>query len=632
VGSGIYDFVVAVLRGRPTSADRRRRAFAEPVARWHRVLGFDGCAVQFERALHGAGLVSEAPLPLRRLLRDATGESLRSALRVHGQIAELAAVCGRHGIRVMALKGAARLLGGELAGTRSIADIDILATPGDAQQLHALLQRELGYSVDGDAYPHHLPGLTRPGSLGIEVHVRLAPAPLPLDAAMWEGTRVVSPDGHPIELPSPTNLLLHTLEHAVAVNWTARYRLRDILDVAALLASDVDGERLTAHVAASDGRDAMRTILAAAGDLQPAIAAGADAAAGAPDAAHAWRRVRRVGRSRLALATLPRTPLVAERWFRYVGVAAEGSPRIIGRLGVDLVRRVATRTAAAVALLLGAAACDPGVVPRPFTVTPFIFASYSGGSWGLYRSSGGQVVRISDAGSDDREPDGVGHRLVFTSLRDGDAEIYAATLNVDLTLGTQTRLTSEYGNDDEPALDPAATTIAFVSGRSGTPRIWLMDANGANPRVLETGSLDYVPEGSPRWSPAGDRIAFTSTRSGTSQVYVVPAAGGAALQLSHETRGGFTPSWMPDGKRVLYTAVSGPGAVMSVPAAGGDAAVFATDAAGVGEVSCGPRFCLAVESPLGAAGHVVALTATGQPTAFVIPQVGDDHRPAILSP
>ena len=623
MANAIHDLLVDLLRDRPTSAGQRQRAFAEPAGRWHRILGFEGCAVQFDRALQRTGLSTEAPPSVRALLRTATNDSLRHGLLVHRQLAEVAALCARAGIRVMALKGAARLLAGELPGTRSIADIDLLAAPGDAPRLHELLRRDLGYAIDGAAYPHHLAGLTRPGSLGIEVHVRLTPTPLPLDAEIWEGTRPVSLGGHPIELPSPTNLLLHTMEHAVRVNWTARYRLRDILDVAALFTADVDRGRVLAHVAASDCRQPMRTILAAARAMQPEIPVRAPGA---------WRTVRRVGRARLAFATLARTPLVAERWFRYVGVVAEGSPRTVGRLGLDLARRLAMRGAAAIALLFGLSACDPGPAPAPFTVPAFVFASYDGTSWGLYRSTGSQVSRISDAGSDDREPNAVGRQLVFTSLRDGDAEIYAATLSPDLTLGTQTRLTNEYGNDDEPALNPSTTTIAFVSGRSGSPRIWLMEANGANPRPLNTGSADYVPEAGPRWSPTGDRLVFTSTRSGTSQVYVVAAAGGTALQLSHETRGGFTPSWMPDGNRVLYTAVSGSGQVMSVPANGGDATVFATSVEGLGEASCSARYCLTVAAPLGNAGHVVALTAKGNATSLVFPRVADDHRPAIVFP
>lgn len=332
--AAIYDLIVAVLRGSPATARQRQRAFAVPVDRWRRVLGFDGCTVQFGHALHRAGLTGEAPAPLRRLLRDAMGDSLRHALLVHTQLAEVASLCAEEGIRFMALKGAARLLAGELPGLRSIADIDLLATPDDAARMHTLLRGRLGYAMDGEPYPHHLAGLTRPGSLGIEVHVRLTPTPLALDAAIWEETRQVSLAGRPIALPSPTNLLLHTLEHAVRVNWTARYRLRDILDVAALRTGDVRTDVVAAHLSTSDCRKPMRTILAAAGTLQAATPSGAPSA---------WRTVRRVGRTRLALAEMARTPRIAERWFRYSGMLAEGSPRTIGRAGLDLGRRLTAR-------------------------------------------------------------------------------------------------------------------------------------------------------------------------------------------------------------------------------------------------------------------------------------------------
>lgn len=332
--AAIYDLVVAVLRGSPTTARQRQRAFPVPVERWRRVLGFDGCTVQFGHALQRTGLIAEAPAPLRRLLREAIGDSLRHALLVHTQLAEVASLCADEGIPFMPLKGAARLLGGELPGLRSIADIDLLALPADAPRLHALLRGRLGYAIDGAPYPHHLAGLTRCGSLGIEVHVRLTRTPLALDAAIWAGTREISLAGRAIVLPSPTTLLLHTLEHAVRVNWTARYRLRDILDVAALLTDDVCTDAVAAHLSTSDCREPMHTILAAAETLRSA------APSGAPDA---WRTVRRVGRTRLAFAEMPHTPRVAERWFRYAGMLAEGSPRTIGRAGLDLGRRLTAR-------------------------------------------------------------------------------------------------------------------------------------------------------------------------------------------------------------------------------------------------------------------------------------------------
>lgn len=622
MGSRIYDLALAVLRGRSTSAEERRRAFAEPITRWRRVLNFDGCAVQFDRALHRTGHASDAPPALRRLLREEANESLRRALLVHGQLGQLAAPCARDGIRVMALKGAARLLAGEAAGTRSIADIDLLVAPADAARLHALLRRELDYAVSGEAYPHHLAGLTRPGSLGVEVHVRLTPTRLPLDTAIWTETRSASAGGYPIVLPSPTNLLLHTLEHAVRVNWAARYRLRDILDVAALFTAEVDCERVLAYVAASDCRRPMRTILGAARELQPAIPV---------PAAHAWRTVRRVGSARLAFATVPRTPLIAERWFRWVGVVAEGSPNNILRLALGIARR--TARAAAAASILGIAGCVAPAEPQQLVVPPFVFASRTGATWGLYRFRGGVVDLISNVGSDDREPSSAGQRVVFTSLRDGNAEIYTAVLTADLALGAQTRLTREYGNDNEPALSPSGATIAFVSSRSGTPRVWLMDMDGSNARALDTGSPEYVPEASPRWSPSGDRLAFISTRSGSAQVYSVAAGGGTSSQLSRETRGAFFPSWSPDGRTVIYTVATDGGRLMSVPATGGAATVFATDGEGLGEAACNVSLCLAVARPLGAAGHIVVLGGAGRHRAEVlVPAVGDDHHPAFINP
>ena len=604
----------------------RRRAFAVPVARWQRVLGFEGCIVHFDRALQSAGLAAEAPPALRRLLREATSAALERGILVHRQVGEVAAIAATHRIPVMALKGAARLLDGELAGRRSIGDIDLLTRPDDALHLHELLQREAGYSINGPAYPHHLAGLTRSGSLGIEIHTRLTPKSLPLDDSIWRDARAVRLNEHDIGIPSPTNLFLHTLEHAVRVNWSGRYRLRDIVDLAMLFTDEVDAREVGAHVAARSCRRPMEVILGAARALEPRIPFGE---------VSRWNTVRRVGRTRLALASLPVTPLVAERLYRYAGALAEGSPRTLGRLGIDLVRRLASSgVSAALALLaLGATAgCSDFSAPPPAAVEsgPIVFAANTGGVWSLYRVIDGVASPLSTPGSNDREPHSAAGRIVFTSLRDGNAEIYGAPLNADFTLGTQTRLTSDFSTDAEPALSPGGATIAFVSGRGGAPRVWLMDATGANPRPLETGSPDYVPEGSPRWSPDGDRIVFTSARTGSSQVYVVALAGGGLTQVSHETRGAFGPAWLPNGTRVIFMTLTGEPRLLSAPATGGDASVFATDSAGLGEPSCNAAVCVAVLDPLGSAGRVVVLTPDGHRTKQLIPSVADDHHPAFL--
>ena len=324
----IYDFAAAVLRGEPPA--RRDAIFAMPLRVWRRVLGFEGCAVQFDHALVRLGLAEEAPDGLRQLLREETTRALRHGLLVHRQLPAVAALAAAHGIQLLALKGAARLLAGEPAGARSIADIDLLVDRDDAPRIHALLQAEHGYSSERGGALHHLPGLTRAGCLGIEIHHRLSPDPTALDATIREHARVVRFGDHSIGIPSPTALLLHTLEHAVGVNWMGRYRLRDIVDAATLCAADVSLEEISDYVRASPSRAAMETLLSAAHELEPR----------APRfRAGAWSVVRRVSRTRIALAVIPERPAVAERLFRYGGILAEGSPRTVWRAGSELVAR-----------------------------------------------------------------------------------------------------------------------------------------------------------------------------------------------------------------------------------------------------------------------------------------------------
>jgi len=613
----VYDLVADVLRGRPAEESVRRRGFDAPLALWRRVLGFEGCTVQFDHALCAAGLTADLPLPLRRMLREATGTALRRAILVHEQLAAVAALGSAHNIRLLALKGAARLLGGEAAGTRSIGDIDLLVSPVNAVRFHTLLQRELGYAVSGAGYPHHLPGLTRSRSLGIEVHVQLSHVPLALDGEIWRDTRSVALDGHAIEIPSPTGMVLHTLEHAAGLNWAGRYRLRDIVDIASLFTGAVLADVVTSYVNASPTRSAFETLLSAAHDLDPRVPR---------SRARAWRTVRRVSRARIAVASVPRTRLVAERCFRYAGMLAEASPRTLARAGLALVRRLGD-AALASAILLNLGCSDP-TRPRPLDVPPFVFVSDADGIPALFRFDRGQIVRLSAPGHEDAKPHSAAGRVVFTSRRDGDAEIYIG----DLALTSQQRLTSEASVDTDPALDPSGTTVAFVSNRSGTPRIWLMAATGTDPRPLDTGSPTHVPEGSPAWSASGDRLAFTSTRTNTSQVFLVGATGGDAVQLTHEASGAFTPTWSADGDVVLYMALAGGPKLVAVPAAGGEPTVFASDSGGVGEAACTATLCLAVVRPLNTDGDLIAVGTGGEVSQPVLVRPADDRQPAFLIP
>ena len=331
----IHDVLTCVARGRPIEPSAADRALGAPVISWRRVLGYEGCAVQIDQPLRASTLGPSLPPAIRSLLRTAREDALRLGILAHRQLGEISALAHAEGIRVLVLKGAAQLLAGH-PGTRSMADIDLLVLPEDGAGFHELLVTKLGYATTGPAYPHHLPVFRRAGSLNIDVHTRLSDVPSPLDAAIWSRTRAVTVGQHDLRIPSATSMVLHVVEHGVRLNWMGRYRLRDVLDLATLYTADVSTDAVREYTSQGTDRAACETLLSAAHEIEPRIPR---------YRTDAWRTIRRVSRTRLALAALARDSRVSERYFRYAGVAAEGSPRTMLRAGRMLVRNLAAAVA-----------------------------------------------------------------------------------------------------------------------------------------------------------------------------------------------------------------------------------------------------------------------------------------------
>ncbi len=103
----------------------------------------------------------------------------------------------------------------------------------------------------------------------------------------------------------------------------------------------------------------------------------------------------------------------------------------------------------------------------------------------------------------------------------------------------------------EPAWSPDGTQVAFVSYRTGTSQIWVMQADGSQLTNL-TRTTSY--ERNPAWSPDGTRIAFTSNRTGNWDVWVMHADGSQPENLTNNPAYDADPAWSPDGRSLLFAS------------------------------------------------------------------------------
>ena len=256
-----------------------------------------------------------------------------------------------------------------------------------------------------------------------------------------------------------------------------------------------------------------------------------------------------------------------------------------------------------------------------------VYVSNASGVNQLWKDEGGVTSRITFSNAADQDPHSAAGHLVFASYRDGDEEIYMGKND----LSGLRRLTTSSGTDEQPKLSPDGTRIAFVSGRSGTPRIWTMDSTGANQSALATGSESYVPENSPSWSPNGSQLVYTSTRSGISQVFVISAAGGTPVQLSNEMNGAFNPVWSADGTQIYFVSVVGAPSLRAVTVATGETSDWVYDGAGIGQPACSTSGCLAVEGAYGDNGDIVSI-GQDQSTTMVVSTAANETSPTVLVP
>lgn len=125
--------------------------------------------------------------------------------------------------------------------------------------------------------------------------------------------------------------------------------------------------------------------------------------------------------------------------------------------------------------------------------------------------------------------------------------------------GAAKALTSGPAFDSQPRFSPDGKTIAFTSDRSGIENIWLMDADGKNPRALTTEKDAYVR--SPAWTPDGNYLIGRKEdgkRAGIPPVelwiYHREGGGGIKLTSSDDVNNAGGAAVSKDGRSIYFSA------------------------------------------------------------------------------
>jgi Tol biopolymer transport system component len=216
---------------------------------------------------------------------------------------------------------------------------------------------------------------------------------------------------------------------------------------------------------------------------------------------------------------------------------------------------------------------DENCPPPPDRSKGYVWQLYNTYNIFLANTEGEIIKQLTDSPGYDAEAtvSPTGDKIVFTSTRDNDPEIYV----MDLDGSNQTRLTNKKGYDGgaffsfdgkkivfrasrpktEEELKDYADLVEHDLYRPTTLELYVMDADGSNMRpVTNFGKASFAPF----FHPDGKRIIFSSNINSETgrnfDLYMVNIDGSGIEQITfNETFDGF-PMFTRDGKKLVFAS------------------------------------------------------------------------------
>lgn len=146
----------------------------------------------------------------------------------------------------------------------------------------------------------------------------------------------------------------------------------------------------------------------------------------------------------------------------------------------------------------------------------------------------------------------------------------------NLRTGDRSDFAHYAGMNSSAAVSPDGKKIAMILSKSGSPDVWVCDADGSNLRDLTPTKED---ESSPCWSHDGKWIYYAGKVNERRVLARVSVNGGAPHTITTGVSNPSEPDLSPDGKWIAFTSQHGgsnPFDICIVPAEGGAAIVVAS--------------------------------------------------------
>ena len=188
--------------------------------------------------------------------------------------------------------------------------------------------------------------------------------------------------------------------------------------------------------------------------------------------------------------------------------------------------------------------------PQPSPDGTRVAYRLNGDIWVIH-SDGSAATQLTTLGGDEPYWSPDGSKILFSSARDGAADIYL--MNADGSL--QTRLTFG-GGRGSPQFSPDGSRIVYTNTDGGTYEIHVMNGDGTNDvQLTNHPAYDFLPS----FSPDGTRIAWMTQRDGNFEIYVMNADGSNPVNLTNSPDDDSHPDWSPDGTLIAFHSHVGGG-------------------------------------------------------------------------